>query len=775
MSSIINNIIKNKTIKSKLVWAVWILFIGLFAGLPFYIYAVSNDLFGLFGKMPPISQLENPETDLSSTLYYANGEEMGKYFRSNRSQVTYEQLSKQLKTTLVASEDHRFYNHSGLDLVAYLRVAKGMLTFNLAGGGSTITQQLAKKLYSTRDKSMEGSITSFGKIPRLIVSKTKEWLIAVTLEKTFTKEEIVALYLNTVDFGSNAFGIKAASETFFGKEPADLNYQESATLIGLLQAVTRFNPILNYDNSLKKRNEVLLKLQKQHVLTKIEYDSLVQLPIDLSNYKVANQNTGLANYFRAVIQNDLLKFCKERGIDLYESGLKIHTTIDKSLQQHAENSMSYWMDSLQTTFNQTWGKRNPWVDENGREIKGFINHVIKRTDHYRKLKRKYGAGNDSINIILNIPKKMRVFSWEGEIDTLMSPMDSLRYYKRFLQAGFMAMDPHTGHIKAWVGGINYKYFKYDHVKQGKNQPGSTFKPIVYATAIENGYYPCYEVMDERRTYETGGNPPTWSPENSNMEFTGEKMTIRKGMAQSKNSVTAKIMSLVGPENVVTKARSLGIESDLAPVLSLALGVSDVSVYELVGAYSAFANNGIWTKPFYITRIEDKNGEILQQYVPQQKQALSPEDAYLMLHMLKGTLEEEGGTARKLDYQYNLLKNGNEIGAKTGTTQNYSDGWFMGVTKDLVAGVWVGGDDRAIHFPSIRYGQGAYMALPIWANFMSNIYDDDSLGYSMQPFKKPRNPLSVTLDCGQYSLVSLDSAEKAIIKLNVIELDEEGID
>jgi len=767
----------NRNIKSRLVWAIWILFIGIFAGLPLYVYAVSNDLFGLFGKMPPLSQLENPETDLSSTLYYANGEEMGKYFRSNRSQVTYDQLSNDLKLTLVSSEDHRFYNHSGLDLIAYLRVVKGLLTFNLAGGGSTITQQLAKKLYSTRDETMEGSITKLGKIPRLIVSKTKEWLIAVTLEETFTKEEIIALYLNTVDFGSNAFGIKAASVTFFGKEPSELNFQESATLIGLLQAVTRFNPILNYNNSFKKRNEVLFKLQRQHVISKVAYDSLVQLPIDLSNYKVANQNTGLANYFRAVIQNDLLRFCKERGIDLYESGLKIHTTIDKDLQQHAENAMSYWMDSLQTTFSESWGKRNPWVDEDGREIKNFISRVVKRTEHYRKLKRKYGAESDSIDIVLNLPKKMRIFTWAGEVDTLLSPMDSLRYYKKFLQAGFMAMDPHTGNIKAWVGGINYKYFKYDHVKQGKNQPGSTFKPIVYATAIENGYYPCYEVVDERRTYETGGTPPTWSPENSNMKFTGEKMTIRKGMAQSKNSVTAKIMSLVGPENVVEKARSLGIESELAPVLSLALGVSDVSVYELVGAYSAFANNGIWTKPFFISRIEDKNGEIIQQYVPQQKQALSPEDAYLMLHMLKGTLEEEGGTARRLDYQYNLLKNGNEIGAKTGTTQNYSDGWFIGVTEDLVAGVWVGGDDRAIHFPSIRYGQGAYMALPIWATFMTDVYNDDSLGYEMQPFKKPRKSLSVTLDCGQYSLLNLTDADSLLqrrLDSLSVDLDEEGI-
>ncbi len=760
--------------KKKLIIAIWVIFAGFFIGLPLYIVAVGNNFMGLFGGMPSLAQLENPETDLSSTLYYANGEEMGKYFRTNRSKVDFDHLSDELKTTLVVSEDHRYYNHSGLDFIAYMRVLKGLLTFSPAGGGSTITQQLAKKLYATRSSEMEGPIARLGRIPRLIISKTKEWIIAVKLEKTFTKKEILALYLNTVDFGSNTYGIKSAAKTFFGKEPSELNYQESATLIGLLQGVTRFSPVLNYDNSIRKRNEVLTKLGRAGVLTPEELDSLKQLPIDLSNYKVENQNTGLATYFREVIKRDLIKFCKERNIDLFEAGLKIYTTIDKDLQQYAENAMAWWMDSLQTTFLEEWGDKNPWVDEDGREIPSFIEMVMKRTDRYRKLKRKYGENSDSIDIILNTPRPMRVFSWEGEIDTVMSPMDSLRYYKKFLQAGFMAMDPHTGHIKAWVGGINHKYFKYDHVRQGKNQPGSTFKPIVYATAIENGYYPCYEVVDERRTYQTGGDPPTWSPENANRKFTGEKLTLRQGLARSKNSVTAYIMSLIGPENVVKKARSLGIESDLAPVLALALGVSDVSVYELVGAYSAFANKGTYTKPFYITRIEDKNGEIIQNFVPQQKQALSEEDAYLMLYMLRGTVEEEGGTARSLDYRWHLTDGNNEIGAKTGTTQNYSDGWFMGVTKDLVAGVWVGGDDRAIHFPNIRHGQGSYMALPIWAKFMTDVYADDSLGYERGPFERPRKPLSVTLDCSKYGLQPADSLLQKKLDSLRVDLDEDDI-
>jgi penicillin-binding protein 1A len=649
-----------------------------------------------------------------------------------------------------------------------------LLTFNPAGGGSTITQQLAKKLYATRGPDMEGSIARIGSIPRLVISKTKEWIIAVQLEKTFTKEEIAALYLNTVDFGSNAFGIKAASETFFGKEASELNYQESATLIGLLQGVTRFNPVLNYDNSFSKRNEVLNKLGRHEVLGTEILDSLKSLPIDLSNYKVASQNTGLATYFREEIKRDLLQFCKARDIDLFEAGLKIYTTIDKDLQTYAEESMYWWMDSLQRTFIESWDGKNPWVDENGEEIQGFLDIVVKRTAHYRKLAKRYGKDSDSIRIVLNTPKPMRIFSWSGEIDTVMSPMDSLKYFKRFLQAGFMAMDPHTGHIKAWVGGINYRYFKYDHVRQGKNQPGSTFKPIVYATAIENGYYPCYEVVDERRTYQTGGDTPTWSPENANMKFSGEPVTIRQGLARSLNSVTAKVMSLIGPENVVAKGKSLGIDSDLAPVLSLALGVSDVSVYELVGAYSAFANGGTWTKPFYISRIENKNGEILQNFVPQQKQALSEQDAYLMLHMLQGTVEEEGGTAGSLNWRWQLTKGDNEVGAKTGTTQNYSDGWFMGVTKDLVAGVWVGGDDRAIHFPSIKYGQGAYMALPIWAKFMTSVYDNDSLGYERGAFKKPRRPLNVTLDCSKYGLNNADSLLQKKLDSLKVTLDEDDI-
>ena len=748
----------NNRTSRKTIIGIWLILFVLFLSGPLYIYTVSIDLWGMFGGMPGIKQLENPENDLSSELYFADGSLISRYYRYNRSPVSFDKLSPHLVNTLLISEDHRFYKHSGLDFIAYLRVFKGLVTFSYAGGGSTLTQQLGKNLYNTMGGELEGRISKWsrnlgkpGFYIRRLIAKTKEWIISVKLEQTFTKEEIIALYLNTVEFSSNSYGIRSASETYFGKEPASLNVQESAVLVGLLQAPTTFNPKLNYDNSFRKRNQVLYKLYKRDYFTKDEYDSLILLPIDLSNYKVDNLHTRPASYFRFTILWDLLKFCKENDLDLYEGGLRIYTTIDKTLQEYAEESVLWWMDSLQTIFLDEWGGKNPWVDENNREIRGFIKQVTKRTKQYKALVTRYGDGHDSVDIVMNIPRPMTVFSWDGEIDTVMSSMDSIRYYKKFLQAGFMAMDPHSGHILAWVGGINHKYFEFDHVKQGRNQPGSTFKPIVYATAIENGYHPCFVLEDVRKTYQTFSNPPTWTPRNADGKYSGEKMTIRKAMAQSKNSITAQIIYEVGPRNVIAKARMLGIESPLSPVLSLALGVSDVSVYELVGAYSAFVNQGTWTKPHYITRIEDKYGHVIKNFVPERKEALSEEDAYIMLYMLRGTVEEEGGTARGLA-RWDLLGENNEIGAKTGTTQNYSDGWFIGVTKDLVAGVWVGGDDRAIHFPSIRWGQGARMAMPIWADFMTKVYTDTTLNYTRGKFPTPRRRLSIQLDCSQYGLV-----------------------
>lgn len=744
---------KSKNPKIKLaVRILWVLVILCLLGLPTYIYTVSIDLGGLYGGMPSLKSLENPENDLSSELISSDGVSLGRYYRYNRSQVIYEDLSDALVNTLLASEDHRFEQHSGIDLMGLLRAATGVLTFQYAGGGSTITMQLAENLFNTMTEN-EGLLYNVPGI-RGVVIKTKEWIIAARLERNFTKKEILAMYLNTVSFGSNAYGIKTASETFFGKEPSELNYQESAVLIGLLQGTTRFSPIYNYDRSITKRNQVLNKLARHNHVTFEELDSLKALPIDLTSYDVANHNTGLATYFRSMIKYELTLWARDHGYDLYEDGLKIYTSIDSRMQKLAEDAVKSHMTELQKVFNEHWKGKNPWRDDQGREIPGFLESRFKQTPHYEQLVKKYGKGNDSINIIMNTPKPMTVFSWEGEIDTTFSPLDSVAYYKHFLHTGMMSMDPHTGHIKAWVGGINHKYFKYDHVRQGKRQPGSTFKPFVYGTAIENGYPPCYEVPDAMVTFQVVGDPPTWSPPNSDGTYgTGEKMTIRQGMARSVNTVTAYLMQVLGPSNVVDFAHRVGIESELEAVPSLCLGVNDVSVYELVGAYSTFANMGIYTKPYYITRIEDKNGNVIENFVPKTRQAISQQTAYKMLYMLRGGVEERGGTSQGLSME---LKIDNEIGGKTGTTNNASDAWYMGVTKDLVTGVWVGGDERSIHFKSWYLGQGSKTARPIWDKYMREVYNSKELEYEKGRFQQPPGGIDVTLDCSKYALPESDS-------------------
>lgn len=732
--------------------AIWILFFCFILGFPLYIYSVSIDLFGLFGGMPSLKSIENPENDLSSELISSDGVSLGRYFRYNRSQVAFNDLSKDLVNTLLYSEDHRFYDHSGMDFIAYLRVLKGLVTFQPAGGGSTITQQLAKNLYTQNpDMGLDGLIGNLGRYPRRIVQKTKEWIIAYHLEKNFTKEEIIAMYLNTAEFGSNAYGIQVASETYFNKTPDKLNIQESAVLVGMLQAITKFNPVINPDNSLAKRNEVLGKLYKHgYITSKQSLDSLRALPIQLE-YKVQNQNEGLATYFRSVIGADLLAWCKERGIDLWESGLKIHTTIDSRLQLYAEEAMAEHMQQLQKTFNTHWQGRNPWIDENWQEIKGFLQSRIKQTETYRNLVKRFGANSDSVTIMLNQKKPMRIFTWKGERDTLFSSMDSLNYYKRFLHTGMMSMEASTGAIKAWVGGINHKYFKYDHVRQGKRQPGSTFKPFVYGAAIEAGYNPCLKLPDIAPSFKVSGG--TWTPKNSDGTYgDGQQMTLREAMARSVNSITAQLMQKVSPENVVKFAERVGVHSQLDAVPALCLGVSDVSLYEMVGAYGTFVNEGIFTEPYFITRIEDKNGNVIENFVPKTRQAINDQTAFKMLFMLMGGVEISGGTSVGLGYD---LKKDNEIGGKTGTTDNASDGWYMGVTKDLVSGVWVGGDERSIHFRSWDMGQGSKTARPIWERFMRKIYLNESLPYKKGPFNRPL-ATDFTPDCAKYDNVQSDS-------------------
>ena len=465
-----------------------------------------------------------------------------------------------------------------------------------------------------------------------------------------------------------------------------------------------------------------------------------------------------------------MKWAKSNGYDLWGDGLKIYTTIDSRMQQYAETILKNHMAALQKLFINHWKGRNPWIDKNGKEIEGFLKRRIEQTSHYKQLVEKYGEGADSVDIVLNTQKKMTVFSWDGDIDTTLSPIDSLRYYKHFLHVGFMSMNPHSGSIKVWVGGINHKYFKYDHVRQGTRQPGSTFKPFVYGTAIENGYSPCYTLPDVPVTFQVIGDPPTWTPPNANLRYSGAKMTIRKAMANSVNSITANMMKRVGTQTVIDFAKRMGITSKLDAVPSLCLGTSDVSVFEMVGAYSTFANGGVHTKPYFITRIEDKNGNVIQNFVPKTKQAISEETAYLMLHMLKGGIQESGGTSRGLSME---VKEGNEIGGKTGTTNNASDGWYMGITKDLVTGVWVGGDERSIHFREWSLGQGGVTARPIWDKYMQNIYADSLLGYKKGPFKKP-SALSVEINCYKYENLEVDGSNSSLINTAEEKVNEEDI-
>ncbi|BDD00230.1 penicillin-binding protein 1A [Persicobacter psychrovividus] len=735
-----------------IVWASWLIVLGGFLSIYFIVHAISVDMNGLFGGLPSYKSLENPKNDLSSEIYSADGKLLGKYFRTNRTNVPYDSLSPNVIHALVDTEDDSFFDHSGISFKDLIRVGvKSIILRQGAGGGSTLSQQLAKNLYSTRGDEFEGSLVknignrTIRRGVDLFIVKMKEWIIAVQLERRFTKKEILAMYLNTVPYGSNAFGIQVAAKTFFNKDQKDLNVQEAATLVGVINAPTRYSPKNHPKRSQNKRNMVLGQMLAYGDLTQAQFDSLKVLPIELQ-YKMDNNNHGMAPYFRNAIRPWLMKWAKNNGIDLWEDGIKIYTTIDSRMQTLAEKALDDHMKALQAKFNHSWDGHNPWIDEKGKEIPNFIENQIKRTHAYRALVKEFGASSDSVDYYLNVKHPMTVFSWQGDVDTLMSTMDSLRYYKRFLQAGFMAMDPHNGYVKAWVGGINYDHFKYDHVMQGKRQPGSTFKPMVYGTAIENGYSPCYQVKDMPYTFQLpkGSTKPTWTPQNADGKFTGENMTLRQAMAKSVNSITAFVMDKVGPRQVVDFASRLGIDIPKSQAVpALALGIADVSVYELVGAYGTFVNKGVYVRPNFITRIEDKFGNVIQEFPPQTKEAISEETAYLMVYMLRGAAEEQGGTAVGLSWE---LKHNNEIGGKTGTTQNASDGWFMGVTKDLICGTWVGGDSRSIHFKNWYQGQGARTARPIYDKFMRDVYKDESLGITKGAFERPSKPLSTEIDC-----------------------------
>jgi penicillin-binding protein 1A len=733
-------------VSRRIIGISWLVVVLGVASFYLTVYAVNVDAFGLFGGLPSLRSLERPDSDLSSELISADGEILGKYYRSNRTPVSYNELSKELITTLMVTEDLRFTQHSGIDLRSLLRALSGLFTLEFKGGGSTITMQLAQNLYSTNTVNT-GSLYKIRKVGQ-VITKIKEYIISVQLEKSYTKEEILSMFLNTYEFGNNSYGIKVAAKTYFNKLPSELNYTESAIFLGLINAATRYNPVRNPEAALEKRKEVLYNLLKYDKIDQEAYDSLKVSDLGLQ-FKVSDHNTGQAQYFRTRAAAYLRYWAKQNGYDLYADGLKIYTTIDSRMQAYAEKAVKDQMKYLHEVFIDHLNGDAPWIDHDGNELEYFVENSIKKTPYYSSLRKRFDEDSDSLKYYLNKPKKMTVFSWKGEIDTTFSMIDSLKYYNHFLQAGFMAMDPKSGHIKAWVGGINHEHFSYDHVQQGKRQPGSTFKPFVYATAIEAGYSPCFPVADLPVTWSMPGqDPPNWTPQNNDHgEFTGKIMTIRQAMARSINSITAFIMQKVTPGKVVEMAHNLGIESKLDAVPTLCLGAGgDVSVFDMVGAYSTFVNKGVYTKPFYITRIEDQNGVVLKDFIQERREAISPKTAYLMLHMLKGATEEEGGTAWGLDWN---LRHNNEIGAKTGTTQRASDGWFMGVTKDLVAGGWVGGNERSIHFKHWAMGQGARTAMPIWQNFMIGVYADKTLGIEKGPFPEPTFELDVELDCNKH--------------------------
>lgn len=722
-----------------------------FSILFFFYLCIEYNFLWLFGKIPSFDKLEKPEVDVTSEVYTADRKLLGRYYHENRTPVEFKKISPLLIKTLIATEDARFYSHNGIDWSATVSIFYYMIKGDKRGG-STITQQLAKNLFKTRGSTSQGLL---GYIPgvRTFIAKLKEWITAVKLESVYKKNQIITMYLNTVDFGYGAYGINTASHTFFNTSPDSLKPEQVAVLVGILKATTTYSPVLRPENCIKRRNIVLGIMSRDKIITTSAAIDLKKMPLILDlNFQTHYEGQG--TYFRTMVENFVNKWCVENGYDLYSDGLRIYTTIDSRLQKYAEEAVAEQMKELQKRFFRHWDKQNPWIDENKKEIPNFLEDAMAKSNYYKKLVIKYGKNSDSIYIVLNKPRRMKVFTYNGEKDTTFSSMDSLRYYKHFLFTGFMTFDPFKGHIKTWVGGINYKYFQFDHVIQSKRQPGSTFKPFVYLAAIDSfGLSPCDKITDQpvQIAYEEDSAgvilKKIWKPRNSDWKITFQKMTLRWAMGKSVNTVTAQLIDSVGFQSVINYAHKCGIKSELKPVPSVGLGSSDVSLYELVAAYGTFLNEGTYTEPIFITKIEDNGGKLIAEFKPQRRKAISEESAWLMLYMLRGGLEEPGGTSQAL-FGYDLFR-GNEFGGKTGTSSNHSDGWFVGLTKDLVSGAWVGAADRSVHFRISAYGEGSKTALPIYAKFMEKVYRDKSTGIKMGYFPKPKNPIAKAHNCRTY--------------------------
>jgi len=749
------------------VFIFWLLFASGVISIYGVFYLAS---IGYFGEMPDFRQLENPKTNFASEIISSDNKVLGKYyFNDNRTPIEYEDINPETINALIAIEDERFYSHPGIDLKATLRA---IVFLNQRGGASTITQQLARQLFvGVRSRNIFQAITQ----------KIKEWVIAVRLEKQYTKEEILTMYLNIYDFGYYGDGIKSASNIYFSKEPIDLKVEESAMLIGMLQNSSLYDPIRRPEITKNRRNLVLMQMSKNNYITKKEEDSLRTLPLTL-DYTPQSHRQGLATYFRSYLRGFMKDWTSKNfkndstKYNLYVDGLKIYTTINSKMQKYAEESVEEHMINLQKEFfiqNDTLSTA-PFLDLEEDEEETIMKRAMRRSERWRKSKLS-GMTNEEIEESFNKAVDMTVFSWNGDVDTIMSPIDSIRYYKHFLRAGMMSMNPKNGHVMAWVGGINYRHFQYDHVMLSKRQIGSTFKPFLYATAIDQlKLSPCDMLPDLIHCIEPYkyGNPEPWCPTNSSDKYGGMR-TLSNALANSKNTISAQLIDKVGPRPVADLARNLGVSSNIPNVPAIALGTPDLSVYEMVGAYGAFANKGIYVEPVMVTKIEDKNGTIVYQSKPNTKDVISEESSYVTLKLLEGVTKFGSGARLRhniaedeRNYIYNNVVTGypyefkNDIAGKTGTTQNQSDGWFIGMVPNLVTGVWVGGEDRSIHFKEIAYGQGATMSLPIWGLFMNKCYADEELNVSKDPFPEPE-VLNIELDCSKVITPEIENEENDV--------------
>ena len=741
---------KNQTetnnIKKYIRW-FWTIILG---GTAFVIFLFLLASWGAFGKLPTFEELENPENNLATEIISFDGKTLGKYAKENRTPIKYKDLPEHLIKALVATEDERYYSHSGIDAQATIRA---IVKMGREGGGSTITQQLAKLLFHG-----EGSKN----IVQRIGQKFKEYVIAIRLERQYTKQEIVTMYLNKYDFINQAVGIRSASRIYFGKEPIELTVKESAMLVGMLKNASLYNPLRRAEMVKQRRNVVLKQMERNSFISEKIKDSLQQTELDL-DVNLEGHSDGYATYFREYLRDFMKGWIKDNPkpdgseYNLHRDGLKIFVTIDSRMQRHAEEAMQEHMANLQRIFfkEHKTNKKAPFYDIDDKQIAITMKQAMKRSNRWKKMKRD-GKSEKEILASFDTITNMKVFSWKGDIDTLMTPLDSIRYYKHFLRAGLLSLEPQTGHVKAWVGGINYKHFQFDAVKQQKRQVGSTFKPFVYASVINQlRLSPCDSFPNTQYTIpkEKYGMPEDWTPKNSSEKY-GGMVTLKSALANSVNVITARLIDMVGPSTVARLANSAGIESEIEANPSIALGAVDLSLFELVGAYSTFANKGLRVEQMMVLRIEDKNGTVLQDFTPKTKEVISEESAYVVLNLLEGVTKSGSGIRLRgkygsypdnvaTGYPYGFT---NPIAGKTGTTQNQSDGWFMGIVPNLATGVWVGAEDRAAHFYGIDKGQGASMALPIWALYYQKCYADETLDVSQEEFEKPAKAISIDLDC-----------------------------